>query len=62
MRINRHAGSLIFLMLTFFFVAAITQTDNSDKYVRNYDHAFIDTVAMQVSGKMLYMEACAGHG
>ncbi|MGM0545421.1 MAG: c-type cytochrome [Bacteroidota bacterium] len=63
MRINRHGASLLFLILTFFFVAAITQTNTPRKDIKNYESALIDTVSMQSPGKTLYSEACAAcHG
>lgn len=63
MKTNHNAAGLLFLMLTFFFVAAVTHTNYPGKNARNYDSTLIDTVAVQTSGKMLYMEACAAcHG
>jgi mono/diheme cytochrome c family protein len=63
MKTNHNAAALLFLMLTFFFLAAVTHTNYPEKSAKDYEPTFIDTVAVQASGKMLYSEACAAcHG
>ncbi|WP_372639254.1 cytochrome c [Fodinibius sp.] len=64
MKIKQRSGSLLFLMLTFFFIAAITQTNDHDKNSNKLVEAASDTVLKTpTTGEKLYSEACAAcHG